>query len=90
MFCFYLVGAGLAYCIVVTLRISKGGKCLVVVFLLHFTVLHLLLDNGLKHTSVDCVKALWTETYTWLKISTLLLKVELVFVVKQTNILQAS
>lgn len=57
-FCFNLVGAGLAYCVIVTLRISKGGKRLLIVFLLHFTVFHLFLDNGLKHISVDCVKAL--------------------------------
>lgn len=56
-----LFGVGLAYCIIVTLRVSKSGKRLVIILLLHLAVFHLLLNNGLKETPVDCVKALRTE-----------------------------
>lgn len=49
---------GLAYGIIVALRVSKGRKLLVLILIFHLGVLHFLLNNGLKQIPVDCVKAL--------------------------------
>lgn len=52
---------GLAYGIIVTFRVSKSRKLLLfLIFLL--AVLHLLLNNGLKEISVNCIKSLGKQS----------------------------
>lgn len=52
---------GLAYGIIVTLRVPKGRKLLLVVLFFCLAVFHLLFNNGFKEIPVDCVKALMRE-----------------------------
>ncbi len=53
-----VLSVGLAYSVIVTLRVSKGRKILIVFLIFHLAVLHLFFNNGLKQIPVDCVKSL--------------------------------